>query len=139
MKYLWHLIQVVFSSLGGFIAWFLGGIDGYIYVLVLFVIADYITGIMKSIVERKLSSQIGAKGIFKKTIIFILTGLSNLIDEFLLLDFGIFRTVVVFFYISNEGISILENAHAMGLPIPVKLKNILLNLRDKGDDSKKAR
>jgi len=133
MKGLWHFTQVAFASLGGFIAWFVGGIDGYVYVLTIFVVADYLTGVMKSIVERRLSSQIGAKGIFKKALIFILIGLSNLIDEYLMLDFGIFRTIVVFFYISNEGISILENASAIGLPIPVRLKNILWQLGDKAD------
>jgi len=133
MKGLWHFIQVAFASLGGFVAWFLGGTDRYVYVLTTFVVADYLTGVMKSIVERRLSSQIGAKGIFKKALIFILIGLSNLIDEYLMLDFGIFRTIVVFFYISNEGISILENASAIGLPIPVRLKNILWQLRDKAN------
>lgn len=138
LKYFWHFIQVAFAFLGGFIVWFLGGIDGYVYVLVAFIVADYITGVMKSIVKRKLSSQIGARGIFKKVLIFMLIGLSNLVDEYLLLDFGVFRTAVVIFYISNEGVSILENAHAIGLPIPAKLRNSLLQLRYEAVDKNKG-
>ena len=132
MKYLWHAIQFFTASLGGFAVWFLGGIDSYMYVLVTFVLADYVIGVIKAIAERKLSSAIGARGIAKKVLIFILIGLSNLVDEYLLRDFGVFRVAVVFFYISNEGISILENAHAIGVPIPAKLKAFMAQIR--GDD-----
>lgn len=132
MKTSWYIVQVVFASIGGFIAWFLGGIDGYIYALAVFVIADFITGFMRSVVERRMSSRLGSRAIFRKVLIFLLIGLSNMVDIYLLLDFGIFRTAVVFFYISNEGISILENAHAIGLPIPAKLKLIMEQLR--GDE-----
>ena len=125
------LLQVTLAALGGFLAWFLGGIDVYIYILIIFVVCDYITGIMKAISERKLSSKIGAKGIFRKALIFIIIGLSNLIDEYVLRNNGMFRTILVFFYISNEGISILENANVLGLPIPEKLKSFLLTLKDK--------
>ena len=102
------------------------------------IVADYTTGIMKSIAERRVSSQIGAKGILKKCLMFILIGLSNLIDQYLLLDLGVLRTIVVFFYISNEGISILENANALGLPIPFKLKNLLQQIKDKAIHDKEA-
>jgi len=131
VKYLLHTNQAVFASLGGVITWFLGGIDNYIYVLAIFVSVDYVTGIIRSVIERNLSSIIGGRVIVKKVLIFILVGLSNVVDEYLLMDFGVFRIAIVFFYISNEGISILENAHAIGLPIPAKLKNILWQLRDK--------
>ena len=133
MKTIWYTVQAVLAALGGFIAWFLGGIDGYLYVLAAFIVADYVTGVIGSIVEGRLSSRICAKGIFKKVLILILIGLSNMVDVYLLEGYGVFRTIVVFFYISNEGISILENAHAIGLPIPIRLRNFLQQLRDEED------
>ena len=133
MKNLWCLIQFALASVGSFAVWFLGGIDGYIYVLIVFVAADYITGVMRAAVMRSLSSKIGAKGILRKILIFILIGLSNLVDYYLLINSGVLRAAVVFFYISNEGISILENVHAMGLPVPAKLKVVMRRLE--GDKS----
>lgn len=118
-----YMIQISFACIAGIAAWFLGGIDGLVYTLAIFVLVDYLTGLMKAVSEGELSSKIGAKGIFKKILIFILIGLSNLVDGYLM-DFGMFRTIAIFFYISNEGISILENANAMGLPIPEKLKKL---------------
>ena len=129
MKSLWYSIQIAIVSIGTSVAWFLGGMDMYLYALIFFIIADYVTGVMKSIVNRSLSSQIGTKGIFKKTTIFILIGLTNLIDEYLLKGNGIFKNAVILFYISNEGISILENAYVIGLPIPEKLNNFLKQLK----------
>ncbi|MCL1936308.1 MAG: phage holin family protein [Defluviitaleaceae bacterium] len=129
MKSLWYSAQIAIVAIGSSVSWFLGGMDMYLYALMFFIIADYITGVMKSIVKRSLSSQIGTKGIFKKTTIFILIGLTNLIDEYLLMGNGIFKNAVILFYISNEGISILENAYAIGLPIPEKLKNFLKQLK----------
>jgi len=134
MKPFLYVIRIVLASIGGFIAWFLGGIDGYLYVLVIFIATDYVTGVMRSIIERKLSSRIGARGIFKKASIFMLVGLSNLVDEYLLMGTGVFRTIVVFFYISNEGISVLENAYAIGIPIPAKLNKFMQQLKISADE-----
>jgi len=139
MKYLLHAGQAAFASLGGVIAWFLGGIDNYIYVLAIFVSVDYVTGIIRSVIERNLSGIITGRVIVKKVLIFILVGLSNAIDKYLLMDFGVFRIAIVFFYISNEGLSVLENAHAIGLPIPVKLKNILWQLKDKSGEKENGK
>ena len=88
---------------------------------------------MVAILEKQLSSEIGFKGIFKKVLIFILVGAAHIIDYKVLGNGSVIRTAVIFFYISNEGISILENASKIGLPIPQKLRNILEQLRKDGD------
>ncbi|WP_204668094.1 phage holin family protein [Gracilibacillus alcaliphilus] len=129
-------IQTLITLIGGWIGWLLGGIDGFLYTLIVFVILDYITGIMVGIIQRELSSEIGTKGIFKKILIFILVAIANIIDSRLIGDSSVIRTAVIFFYLSNEGISILENAARIGLPIPQKLKNVLAQLRDKGGNEK---
>jgi toxin secretion/phage lysis holin len=136
MKHEVNWIQFIFALLGGYLGWFLGGFDGFLYTLVAFVTIDYITGVMVAILERRISSNEGAKGIFKKIVIFSLVGIGNLIDMYLIKEGSAIRTAVVFFYISNEGISILENTTKIGLPIPKRLRNILeqLNKGEKEDD-----
>lgn len=131
MKQIWTLIQIGFSAFGGFVGWFLGGNDGFIYVLMVFVIIDYITGIICAIADKELSSEVGFKGICKKVLIFALVGIGNLLDIYILGQAGILRNVVVFFYLSNEGVSILENASHIGLPVPEKLKEILKQLNNR--------
>ena len=121
---------MVFSAFGGFIGWFLGGNDGFIYALMAFVVIDYITGIMCAIADKELSSEVGFKGICKKVLIFALVGIGNLLDIYILGQAGILRNVVIFFYLSNEGVSILENASHLGLPVPEKLKEILKQLHN---------
>jgi len=120
MKEIWSWIQTAFTVLGGLLGWFLGGFDGFLYALVALMVADYITGVMCAIVEKKLSSEIGFKGIFKKVLIFILVGVGHLIDTNLIGDGSVLRTAIIFFYCSNEGVSMLENAGRLGLPIPEK-------------------
>ncbi|WP_340085330.1 phage holin family protein [Siminovitchia sp. FSL H7-0308] len=129
-------VQTLITLIGGWVGWFLGGIDGFLYALIVFVIIDYITGIMVGIIKRELSSEIGAKGIFKKIFIFIMVAIAHIVDSRLIGDSSVIRTAVIFFYLSNEGISILENAARIGLPIPQKLKNVLAQLRDKGGNEK---
>ena len=130
MKRLITISQAIFAALGGSIGWFLGGIDGFMYALITLVALDYITGVMVAIVEKKVSSEIGFKGIFKKVLIFIMVGIGNIIDVYILKNGSALRTAVIFFYISNEGISIIENASIIGLPIPEKLKNVLQQLKN---------
>ena len=132
MKEIWSWIQTAFTVLGGLLGWFLGGFDGFLYALVALMVADYITGVMCAIVEKKLSSEIGFKGIFKKVLIFILVGVGYLIDTNLIGDGSVLRTAIIFFYCSNEGVSMLENAGRLGLPIPEQLKDILVQLHNKG-------
>ncbi len=134
MKSIWISVQLVLATIGGFLGWFLGGLDGFLYALVAFIVIDYITGVMLAVLEKRLSSEVGAKGIFKKVLIFTLVGIGHIIDSQIIGDGSVIRTAVIFFYLSNEGISILENASKIGLPIPEKLKNILAQLRDKEGD-----
>ena len=131
---IWQYIQAVFTALGGWLGWFLGGCDGLIYALIAFVVIDYITGLMCAVVNKQLSSEIGFKGIFRKVLIFMLVGVGNIVDKQLIGSGSVIRTAVVFFYLSNEGISIIENAGILGLPIPQKLKDVLAQLKGKGDE-----
>ncbi|GAA0493190.1 phage holin family protein [Alkalibacterium sp. m-11] len=132
MKEIWIWIQVALTAIGGFFGWFLGGFDGFLYALVALMVADYITGVMCAIVDKKLSSEIGFKGIFKKVLIFVMVGIGHIIDTNLIGDGSVLRTAIIFFYCSNEGVSMLENAGRLGLPIPEKLKDILAQLHNKG-------
>ncbi|MCK9282506.1 MAG: phage holin family protein [Melioribacteraceae bacterium] len=116
----------VFSALlGSVLGWFLGGLDGLLLSLIVFVIIDYVTGVMLAIIEKKISSKIGSRGIAKKVAIFALVGIANVIDINIISNGNAIRGAVILFYISNEGISILENVAKMDLPIPEKLKSIL--------------
>ena len=141
VKELWIYAQVSIAAFGGWLGWFLGGFDGFLYALITFVIVDYITGIMVAIINRELSSEIGARGIFKKILIFILVGVAHIIDTRLIGDGSAIRTSVIFFYLSNEGISIIENSSKIGLPIPQKLKDVLsqLNGKSKGDEKNETK
>ena len=133
MKEFWTTIQVVFAGIGGWLGWFLGGCDGLLYALLAFVVIDYITGIMCAVVDKKLSSEIGFKGIFKKILIFALVGIGHIIDAQVISSGSVLRTAVIFFYISNEGVSLIENAGHLGLPIPEKLKSVLEQLHDRAE------
>lgn len=133
MKEFWNSIQFVFTAVGGWLGYFLGGCDGLLYTLLAFVVLDYLTGIMCAVVDKKLSSEIGFKGIFKKILIFVLVGVGHLLDVQILGEVGILRTAVIFFYLSNEGVSLVENAAHLGLPIPEKLKAVLEQLHDRAE------
>ena len=129
MKEFWTTIQVVFAGIGGWLGWFLGGCDGLLYALLAFVVIDYITGIMCAVVDKKLSSEVGFKGIFKKVLIFALVGIGHILDTRVIGS----GSAVIFFYLSNEGVSLLENAAYLGLPIPQKLKSVLEQLHDRSE------
>ena len=125
MRSIWTGIQIAFSAIGGFIGWLLGGFDGFLYALIAFAVIDYITGVMCAISDKRLSSEVGFKGICRKVLIFVLVGIGNLVDVYVLGEAGVLRTAVIFFYLSNEGVSLLENSAHLGLPIPEKLKEVL--------------
>ncbi len=134
MKDIWNWVQAAFAAIGGTLGWFLGGLDGFLYALIAFVVVDYITGVLRAVVEKKLSSRIGAHGIAKKVAIFLVVGIGHLIDTYLLGGTSApLRTAVIFFYIANEGVSLLENATSIGLPVPEKLKDILAQLHERAD------
>lgn len=128
MKDIINVIQIVIAAVGGYIGYFLGGLDGFLYALIAFVVIDYLTGIMVAVLEKKLSSEVGFRGIFKKVLIFSLVAVAHIIDSELIRTGSAIRTAVIFFYLSNEGISILENTAKIGLPIPEKLKTVLEQL-----------
>lgn len=134
MKEVWNWIQIGLAATGGFFGWFVGGFDGFLYALLVFVVADYITGIMCAIVDKNLSSEIGFKGICKKVLIFVMVGIGHIMDTYLIGTGEVLRTAVIFFYLSNEGVSMLENAGHLGLPIPAKLKDILVQLHSRSED-----
>ena len=133
MKEFWNLIQVVLAAVGGWLGYFLGGCDGLLIALLVFVVIDYITGVMCAIVDKKLSSSVGFKGIFKKVLIFAMVGIGHILDTAVIGTGSVLRTAVIFFYISNEGVSLMENAAHLGLPVPEKLKAVLEQLHDRAE------
>lgn len=138
MKEFWNTIQLIFTAVGGWLGYFLGGCDGLLYDLIAFVVIDYITGVMCAIINRELSSAVGFKGIFRKVLIFLLVGIANIIDVQVIGTGAVLRTAVIFFYISNEGVSLLENAGHLGLPIPEKIKTVLEQLHDRAENGKEG-
>ena len=133
MKEFWTTIQVIFTGVGGWLGYFLGGCDGLLYALVLFVVVDYITGVMCAAADHKLSSEVGFKGICRKVLIFLLVGIGHVLDAQIIGTGSVLRTALIFFYLSNEGVSLLENAGHLGLPIPEKLKVVLEQLHDRAE------
>jgi len=133
MKEFWNVIQMVFTGIGGWLGYFLGGYDGLLYALIVFMVVDYITGVMCAINDKKLSSTVGFKGICRKVLILMLVGIANLLDVTIIGTGAVLRTAVIFFYLSNEGVSLLENAGHLGLPIPEKLKEILAQLHGRAE------
>ena len=133
MKEFWNMIQFVFVAVGGWLGYFLGGCDGLVVALGLFAAADYITGVMCAISDKKLSSEVGFRGICRKVLIFMLVGIANILDVQVIGNGSVLRTAVIFFYISNEGVSLIENAAHLGLPIPEKLKAVLEQLHDRAE------
>ena len=131
MKEFWNTIQLIFAGIGGWLGYFLGGCDGLLYALIAFVIIDYITGVMCAISNHTLSSEVGFKGICRKVLIFLLVGIANILDIHVIGSGSVLRTAVIFFYISNVGVSLLENAAHLGLPIPEKIKVVLEQLHDR--------
>ena len=127
----WNKIQIFITALGGFLGWYLGGNDGLLITLVVFVCIDYITGVMCAISDRTLSSAIGFRGISRKILIFALVGIGHIVDAQVIGTGSALRTAIICFYLSNEGVSILENAGHLGLPVPDKLKTVLEQLHDR--------
>ena len=136
MKGFWTTVQMVFAAVGGWLGWFLGGCDGLLYALVAFVAVDYVTGVLCAVADRKLSSEVGFRGIAKKALIFLLVGMANVLDVQVIGSGCVLRTAVIFFYISNEGVSLVENAAHLGLPVPEKLKDVLAQLHGRAEDGK---
>lgn len=136
MKEFWNTIQLIFSAVGGWLGYFLGGCDGLLYALLVFVTVDYLTGIMCAINDHTLSSEVGFRGICRKVLIFLLVGMANILDVEVIGTGSVLRTAVIFFYISNEGVSLLENAAHLGLPVPDQIKLVLEQLHDRSEERK---
>ena len=137
MKDFWNVIQLIFSALGGWLGYFLGGCDGLLYTLLAFTAIDYITGVMCAVNDHTLSSEVGFRGICRKVLIFMLVGIANILDADVVGTGSVLRTAVIFFYISNEGESLLENAAHLGLPVPEKIKTVLEQLHDRAEKEEK--
>lgn len=137
MKDIITMSQYVFAAFGGFLGWVVGGFDGLLYALIAFVVIDYLTGVMASILKKELSSGVGFRGIFKKVVIFCLVAVGHIIDTYIIKNGSMLRDAVIFFYLSNEGISILENAGRIGLPIPERLRSVLEQLKEEKTDEGK--
>jgi len=140
MKTIWTWVQIALAAVGGWLGWTFGELDGFVYMLVAFVVIDYITGIMCAIVEKSLSSAIGFQGIFKKVMIFAMVAVGHMVDTHIIGpsgvvgDYSAIRTAIIFFYLANEGLSLLENSARLGLPVPKKLKDVLAQLRKHGSE-----
>ena len=137
MKEFWNMVQMVFAAIGGWLGYFLGGCDGLLYALIAFVVIDYITGVMCAVADKKLSGTVGFKGICRKVLIFLLVGIANVLDVQVIGSGSALRTAVIFFYISNEGVSLLENATHLGLPVPERIKTVLEQLHDRAEKEDK--
>lgn len=129
----WTKIQMAIAAIGGWLGYFLGGVDGLLITLLVFVALDYVTGVMCAIIDKKLSSEVGFKGLFRKVLIFALVGVAHIMDVNVIASGCALRSAVICFYLSNEGLSMLENAAHLGLPVPDKLKDILAQLHNRSD------
>ena len=135
IELIWTKVQMAAAIVGGWLGYFLGGMDGLLIALLVFMVLDYITGIMCAIIDKKLSSAVGFKGICKKVFILMLVGVANVVDIHVVGTGSALRGAVICFYLSNEGLSLLENAAHIGLPVPDKLKDVLSQLHGRADKS----
>ena len=131
---IWAKIQMAITAIGGWIGYFVGGVDGLMTALLIFMVLDYITGLMCAIADKQLSSAVGFKGVCKKVLILMLVGVAHIVDLHVVGTGSALRGAVICFYLSNEGLSLLENAAHLGLPIPEKLKSVLAQLHGRIDD-----
>jgi len=121
-------LKAYMTIIGSYLGYFVGGMDGLFTALVIFVAVDYFSGIAAAVYEGKLNSRVCFHGIAKKIFIFVLVGISHTLDAHIIGDGSITRTATIFFYLTCEGISILENASKIGLPMPGKLQETLTNV-----------
>ena len=134
---IWTKIQIAVTALGGWLGYFLGGLDGLLIALLVFVALDYVTGVMCAISDHKLSSAVGFRGICRKMVILMLVGIGHILDVHVVGTGSALRTAVICFYLSNEGISLLENASHLGLPVPDRLKTILEQIHGRSEKEDK--
>lgn len=135
---IWTKVQIAITALGGWLGYFLGGLDGLLIALIVFAALDYVTGVMCAIADHELSSAVGFKGICRKVLIFMLVGIGHILDVHVVGTGSALRTAVICFYLSNEGVSLLENASQLGLPVPGKLKAILQQLHGRAEKDEES-
>ena len=135
MKQFWHLVQTSFAAVGGWLGYFLGGCDGLLYALLIFVAIDYLTGVMCAVNDHRLSSAVGFRGLCRKVLTFMLVGIAHVLDLYILGETGVLRTAVIFWALANNGLSIIENSTYLGLPVPEQLKLVLEQLHDRAEKS----
>lgn len=123
-------IKLAAAQTGAIIGLYIGDITGMIWALLIFAIIDYMTGVTAAILEHNLSSEIGFRGITRKVLLFMIVGLANVLDVYVIGTGGVCRSMVVLFYLANEGLSIIENVARCGVPVPEKLKVILKQLEE---------
>lgn len=136
MNTFWNWLRAAITAIGAGLGYFLGVCDGFLYALIAFVAMDYVTGVMCAIADKKLSSSVGFKGICRKVFIFVMVGIGHTLDAHILGGGDTLRTAVIFFYIANEGLSLIENAGYLGMPIPAKLKSVLAQLHSREEKTK---
>lgn len=131
-----NTIKIIFGGIITAVSGFLGGMDGIMYALIAFISIDYITGVAVAIKQKKLSSEVGFWGLVRKVCILVLVGVAHFIDLNVMGTGDIFRTAIALYYIGNEGVSLLENIGNLGVKLPKKLIDILVQIRDSnsGDD-----
>ena len=132
---IWAKVQAAVAAIGGYLGYFVGSVDGLMTALLIFMVLDYITGLMCAIADKQLSSAVGFKGICKKVLILMLVGVAHIVDLHVVGTGDALRSAVVCFYLSNESVSMLENAAHLGLPIPEKLKSVLAQLHGREDET----
>ena len=139
IELVWAKIQVAVTAVGGWLGYFVGGMDGMMIALIVLMALDYVTGVMCAVIDKKLSSAVGFKGICKKVLILMLVGVANVVDLHVVGSGAVLRGAVIAFYLSNEGLSLLENAAHVGLPVPDKLKDVLAQLHGRAEQDEKPK
>ena len=134
IELIWTRVQIAVTAIGGWLGCFVGGLDGLLIALLVFSALDCLTGVLCAIADRELSSAVGYRGICRKALIFLLVGVGHVLDTQVAGSGAAVRTAVICFYLSNEGISLLENAARLGLPVPEKLKAALAQLGAQKDE-----
>ena len=129
-----NIFKSIMAGVCTVISFLFGDMEGLMIALIALIILDYISGVIAAAVEKRLSSEVGAKGIAKKIFMLLIVALANIVDINVIGDGHVLKTVTVVFYICNECISLIENAGRIGVPVPKKLLDVLEQLRDKDDD-----
>ena len=129
-----NMLKNILAGVCTILSFLFGDMEGLMVALIALIILDYISGVIAAAVEKRLSSEVGAKGIAKKIFMLLIVALANIVDINVVGDGHVLKTVTVVFYICNECISLIENAGRIGVPVPKKLLDVLEQLRDKDDD-----